>query len=216
MSAQPPSHLPDMRTDYGRGELLESAMAGDPISQFRRWFADVSAAQVPEPNAMTLATASTGGRPSARIVLLKDIDERGFSFFTNYDSQKGAELAANPRATLVFFWQPMERQVRIDGVVERVDRAMSKQYFESRPRKSRVAASISQQSRVVASRAELEKEFAALDEKLGDAVPLPDFWGGYRVIPELVEFWQGRRSRLHDRLRYRRAGEGWILERLAP
>ncbi|CAN5466554.1 pyridoxamine 5'-phosphate oxidase [soil metagenome] len=205
-----------MRTDYFAGELLESHVAADPISQFARWFADAEQAKVPEVNAMTLATASADGVPSARIVLLKDFSEAGFTFFTNYDSHKGHDLTANPRAALVFFWQAMERQVRIEGSVQRVSREVSKAYFDSRPRASRIAASLSQQSEVVPLRKVLEDEFARLDQQLGHAVPLPDSWGGYCLSPTQVEFWQGRRSRLHDRLRYRREGSAWILERLSP
>jgi len=206
-----------MRTDYFAGELLESDVAADPIEQFKRWFADAEAAKVPEVNAMTLATASAEGVPSGRIVLLKDLDARGFTFFTNYESHKAGDLAANPRACLVFFWQPLERQVRIEGTVEKVDREISEAYFKSRPYKSRIAATLSRQSSVVPSRQVLELEFASMEAKYPVDVPLPDHWGGYRVVPATVEFWQGRRSRLHDRLQYRRDENGkWILERLAP
>ncbi|MDB5295656.1 MAG: pdxH [Phycisphaerales bacterium] len=208
----------DLRIDYGRGQLSEADAAADPVAQFARWFADVRAADVPEPNAMTVATADAGGAPSARVVLLKSFDERGFCFFTNYDSRKGRELAANPRAALCFYWQPLERQVRVEGAVERVDRAESEAYFRSRPASAQVGAWASRQSAVIGGREELERREAELAERYAAApVPLPDFWGGYRVVPAVVEFWQGRPSRLHDRLRYTRGAEGrWAIERLSP
>ena len=207
----------DLRIDYGRGKLEEADAAAEPFEQFRQWFADVQAAGIPEPNAMTLATADAAGAPSARVVLLKGFDERGFAFFTNYTSRKGAELDANPRAALCFYWQPLERQVRVEGTVERVSRAESETYFRTRPPAAQVAAWVSHQSRVIASRAELEQRERELVERFaGKEVPLPDFWGGYRVVPHRVEFWQGRPSRLHDRIEYTRSQTGWERRRLAP
>jgi pyridoxamine 5'-phosphate oxidase len=207
----------DLRIDYGRGTLEEADAAADPVGQFRRWFADVQAAGIPEPNAMTLATADAAGAPSARVVLLKGFDERGFTFFTNYTSRKAEDLDANPRAALCFYWQPLERQVRVEGVAERVSRAESEAYFRTRPPSAQVGAWVSRQSRAVASRAELEQRERELVERFaGQEVPLPDFWGGYRVVPQRVEFWQGRPSRLHDRIEYARSATGWTLRRLWP
>jgi pyridoxamine 5'-phosphate oxidase len=209
---------PHLRVDYGRAQLDEADVAPDPIDQFTRWFEDARAAGVPEANAMTLATTDPSGTPSARIVLLKSFDSRGFSFYTNYDSRKGRELAANPRAALCFFWQPLERQVRIEGVVERVDRAESEAYFHGRPRQAQIGAWVSQQSRPITSRAELERLEAELQKRFGDGpVPLPEYWGGFRVVPHAIEFWQGRPSRLHDRLLYTRSQSGaWTIQRLSP
>jgi len=217
--AEPSTNLPpSLRREYTLGELTESQVLPDAIDQFSRWFADAEAAGLVEPNAMTLATADAGGVPSARVVLLKSFDARGFVFYTNYTSRKGRELTANPRAALCFYWQPLERQVRVEGTIERTTREESEQYFHSRPRAAQIGAWASDQSNVIGSREELERRDAELNARFGDGpVPLPDCWGGFRVIPRVVEFWQGRLSRLHDRLRYTRsAGGGWVIERLSP
>jgi pyridoxamine 5'-phosphate oxidase len=206
-----------MRREYSREALAEADVDADPVVQFGRWFEQAEQAGLLEPTAMTLATATPDGRPSARMVLLRGFDERGFCFYTNYESRKGAELAANPRAALVFWWGELERQVRIEGPVAPTSRAESEAYFHSRPPGSQLSAAASPQSRVLADRAVLERRVAELAAGAADGqVPLPDFWGGYRLTHEVVEFWQGRPNRLHDRLRYCRAGDGWKIERLAP
>jgi pyridoxamine 5'-phosphate oxidase len=206
-----------MRREYIREALAEADVDADPVVQFGRWFEQATHAGLLEPHAMTLATATPDGRPSARMVLLRGFDERGFCFYTNYESRKAAELAANPRAALVFWWDKLERQVRIEGTVERTSRAESEAYFASRPPGSQLSAAVSPQSRVIGDRAALERRVAELATAVPDGhVPLPDFWGGYRLAHEVVEFWQGRPNRLHDRLRYRRAGDTWRIERLAP
>jgi len=206
-----------MRREYAREGLAEADVDADPVVQFGRWFEQAEQGGLLEPHAMTLATATPDGRPSARMVLLRGFDQRGFCFYTNYQSRKGDELAANPRAALVFWWDKLERQVRIEGRVERTSRAESEAYFSSRPPGSQLSAAASPQSRVIDGRATLERRVTELATGQRDGqVPLPEIWGGYRLAHEVVEFWQGRPNRLHDRLRYRRAGSGWKLERLAP
>jgi len=214
-------NLSDVRREYARKALDESEAAADPIEQFQRWLAEAVAADPEDFTAMTLATADRTGRPSARIVLLKGVDARGFVFYTNYGSDKARDLEENPRAALVFYWSAFERQVRVEGTVERTTREESEAYFHSRPRPSQVGATISPQSAVIGGREELERKVAEMEERLAGAeVPLPDTWGGYRLHPETIEFWQGRRDRLHDRLVYRRQrrqpDEDWTIERLAP
>ena len=210
--------LADLRKDYSLAGLAEKDLARDPFRQFEKWFQEAEAAKIPEPNAMTLATATREGRPSARTVLLKGLDGRGFVFYSNYESRKGRELEANPQVTLVFPWVAIERQVLIEGTATKVAREESEAYFHSRPRASQLGAWVAQQSAVIAGRAVLEDTMKALEKKYaGQEVPLPANWGGWRVAPETVEFRQGRRSRLHDRLRFRREKDGgWSVERLAP
>jgi pyridoxamine 5'-phosphate oxidase len=209
--------IADLRKDYTLNGLTEADAAPDPIEQFQAWFSQALAARLPEPNAMVLATVGADGQPSARVVLLKGVDERGFVFYTNYDSRKGRELEGGGRAALVFYWAELERQVRVEGVAERVSTEESDAYFASRPPGSRIGAAASPQSRVIASRDELERRVAELSAQhpQGD-IARPAHWGGYRVRPAVVEFWQGRPSRLHDRIRYRLDGGKWAMERLAP
>ena len=210
--------LADLRIDYSLAGLLEKDLARDPFRQFEKWFQEAEAAKVPEPNAMVCALASADGRPSSRIVLLKGVDGRGFVFYSNYDSRKGRDLDANPRASLLFPWITLERQVIVEGTVTRISREESAAYFHSRPLASQLGAWASAQSTLLPNRAALDDAYKAVEKKYsGQEVPLPPYWGGYRVAPESVEFWQGRRSRLHDRLRYRRGPDGgWLVERLAP
>jgi pyridoxamine 5'-phosphate oxidase len=207
----------DARRSYDRDTLDESRAADEPFAQFRRWIDDALAADVIEPNAMTLATVDAGGHPAARVVLLRGWDERGFVFFTNYESSKGREMAANPAAALVLFWASLERQVRISGRVEILRGEESDAYFANRPRGSRVSAWASPQSQVIRGRAELEERMAEIERRFaGGDVPRPAYWGGYRVIPDRIEFWQGRPDRAHDRLCYGATATGWMCERLAP
>lgn len=215
----------ELRVNYD-GETLEiSDVSPAPLAQFESWFADVLAAKLPEPNAMVVATADAAGQPSARHVLLKQADERGFVFYSNYESRKGQELAANPRASLVFPWFAMYRQVVVVGRVEKVSREESAEYFASRPHGSRIGASVSHQSAPLATREELDARWRELAAEYPEAVPLPDSWGGYVVIPHSIEFWAGRRSRLHDRIQYVHVGDGsvsmtdpnqWQIQRLSP
>lgn len=210
--------LAELRTEYSLSELNKASVDPDPFRQFQRWLHEAIEAELPEPNAMTLATVKTDGTPTARVVLLKDLDATGFVFFTNYLSDKGRQLAANPQAALVFLWLELERQVRIEGRIGLVTSEEAAAYFRSRPRNSQLGALASQQSRVVENRRLLEQRFEELDRQYADCdIPMPAHWGGYRLLPTLFEFWQGRPSRLHDRLRYRLQPDGgWLLERLEP
>ncbi|WP_193199345.1 pyridoxamine 5'-phosphate oxidase [Nostoc sp. MG11] len=210
--------IADLRKDYTLEGLSKTEIDPNPFIQFKKWFDQALAAQLPEPNAMTIATATPEGTPSARMVLLKDFDERGFVFFTNYNSHKGQELAENPQAALVFWWAELERQVRISGYVEKVSETESDQYFHSRPANSRLGAWVSNQSEVIKSRKVLEQRLQEFQSKYeNQEIPRPSHWGGLRVIPSEIEFWQGRSSRLHDRLLYTRLdNNSWKIERLSP
>jgi len=213
----PPMSVADLRREYALARLDEKDVSRDPIAEFARWFAEAQAAEVEEPNAMVLATATPDGTPSARVVLLKGFDQRGFVFFTDYRSRKGAELEANPRAALVLHWSELERQVRITGNVTRTSAKESEAYYRSRPLGSRLGAWVSHQSQAIPSRDVLEGGLREVERRFaGGDVPLPSYWGGYRVKPEMIEFWQGRQNRLHDRVSYVRDGDQWRIERLAP
>jgi len=208
--------ISNLRQEYMRAGLAEADAHPDPLLQFERWFKDALAAQLPLANAMTVATVSAEGAPDARVILLKGVENGGFVFYTNYQSRKGRQLAARPEACLVFFWTQLERQVRIEGKVEKVTAAESEKYFVTRPAGARLSACASTQSEVVAGRAYLEAEVKKVKAAHGDNPPRPAHWGGYRVIPSQIEFWQGRENRLHDRLLYTLAQGAWKIERLAP
>ncbi len=209
-------NIADIRKDYALKRLDESDVDADPFKQFHAWLREALAAEVPEPTAMTLATVDDEGSPSARIMLLKALDERGFVFYTNYESRKGRELATRPRAALTFFWKELERQVRIEGSVEKVSAAESDEYFASRPLGSRIGAWASTQSATIASRPWLEARVKAAEAQYGESPPRPPHWGGFRVLADWLEFWQGRQSRLHDRIAYTRESTGWVVSRLSP
>ena len=206
----------DLRQDYARGKFDEKSLMTNPFEQFDKWFTEAVDAGAPEPNALVLSTATPDGKPSSRVLLLKSFDERGFVFFTNYEGRKGEEISANPYGSMLFFWQSLERQVRIDGRIEKISTEDSEKYFVTRPYTSRVGAWASKQSRPLKSRYTLIKEVAKLMAKYPINVPLPPFWGGYRLVPEEIEFWQGRPSRLHDRFRYTLTDGLWTPTRLAP
>ena len=210
--------LQNLRQEYSAASLSELSINNNPIKQFETWFNEALQAQIPEPNAMTLATATHDGRPSARIVLLKGFDERGFAFYTNYLSRKGKEIAKNPQAAITFFWGELERQVRIEGVIEKLSKEESDQYFHSRPKQSQLGALASPQSQEIAGREVLEEKMDQLETEYADKeVPKPSYWGGYVLKPRMIEFWQGRRSRLHDRVLYKKIdNKNWKKVRLAP
>jgi pyridoxamine 5'-phosphate oxidase len=208
--------ISSLRRQYTKKSLSASSVSADPFKQFTKWFDEALKSGFLEPNGMTLATSTKDGIPSARVVLLKGYDEKGFVFYSNYKSRKGKELEANPNACLLFYWDKLERQIRIDGKVEKASKEESETYFKSRPFKSRVGAWASNQSSVIAGRTVIMKEFLKYLVKFGSNVPLPPTWGGYRLIPSAFEFWQGRPNRLHDRIRYCKLKSGWKIERLAP
>ena len=209
--------LARVRKEYSRHSLDELDVDLNPSVQFHHWFEEAMKAELPEPNAMVLATASPDGKPSARVVLLKGFDDRGFVFFTNYEGRKSAELTENPQAAVLFFWGELERQVRIEGSVEKTSRQESEEYFNTRPLESRLGAWASRQSEVIPGRSDLEQKVSDLKERYANReVPVPPFWGGFRLQPQAFEFWQGRENRLHDRIRYTLQGGVWVIERLSP
>jgi pyridoxamine 5'-phosphate oxidase len=209
--------IADIRRDYSLHSLNESDVASSPIQQFTKWWNDALASEILEVNAMTLATSTKSGKPSARIVLLKGFDEKGFVFFTNYESNKGKALAENPNAALIFFWKEIERQIRIEGITEKISASESDAYFFSRPEGSRIGAWASPQSKIIKNRNILEENLQRFSNEFKNSIPRPPHWGGYRVMPELIEFWQGRSNRLHDRIQYTKTGSGsWKVDRLAP
>ena len=210
------TELAELRRDYARESLSESTVARDPFEQFSLWMREALSSKIVDATAMTLSTVDTECRPAARVVLLKGFSPSGFAFYTNYESKKAQDLAANPYAALNFFWAELERQVAICGTVQKTSREESEKYFRSRPMASRLAAWASKQSSVLTSRDELEQRFDELRQQFGDEVPLPPFWGGFRLVPDRFEFWQGRPSRLHDRICYLRANDGWDIVRLSP
>lgn len=210
------NQLKNLRLNYEQDQLLESTINKDPFVQFRLWFDLILKANIAEPNAMTIATATKNGIPSARMVLLKEFDETGFKFYTNYESRKGKELLENPFASILFWWREFERQVRIEGKIEKISRKDSEEYFNVRPIKSRYGALSSKQSEVIENREILEKRFADLEKQFGENPPTPENWGGYKLIPNKFEFWQGRRDRLHDRICYEKVNNDWKIFRLQP
>lgn len=207
--------LNNLRKNYQKGELLESKVNPNPFKQFDKWFEEALSSNIYEPNAMILATAADN-RPSARVVLLKGFDENGFKFYTNYNSRKGKEISINPNAVLLFYWMELERQIRIEGRIEKLSKEESLEYFNSRPLDSRYGALASSQSEIIPDREYLEKKFSELKEKYGDNPPMPDNWGGFILKPVLFEFWQGRPNRLHDRIVYEKKGSNWNIYRLSP
>ncbi len=210
--------LQNLRQDYRRAHLSEDQINPNPVEQFSRWFSEAMSAEIIEPNAMTLSTATADGKPSARIMLLKGFDERGFIFYTNYESRKGIEIDENPYAALTFFWLELQRQVRIEGKLERISEEESTQYFHVRPRKSQIGAHASAQSRQIQNREELESKLESLELSFEDTevIPKPHYWGGYLLKPTFIEFWQGGSGRLHDRIAYTQEGNTWVTARLAP
>jgi len=205
-----------LRKEYKRSVLNRQSVDKNPINQFENWLDEAVDSKIPEPTAMAVSTFGTNGFPQTRIVLLKYLDDNGFAFFTNFESQKGKALEANPSTGLLFFWPELERQVRVEGIAEKTSREFAEKYFRSRPVNSQIGAWASEQSRTIPSRSYLEGRFADFQKKFGNAPPLPGFWGGYRVKPIRIEFWQGRESRLHDRILYEKENENWVIKRLAP